>query len=207
MEDNKINIKAIKLCILGDASIGKTCICNAFLNIKFIEEQIATMGADKYETKFTLNNGKDIKIILWDTSGHERFRVVDLKTAKGAQGIILVFDFTNRNSFKNLEIWLREIINNFYDDTSIVLFGNKIDMEKRIWQVTSEEARKYAEKNNLVLFETSAKTRQGIKEGFTYIANIAYSKIEKRIEKKNNIVIKPEKKTNEKCVTNKKKGK
>ena len=174
--------------------VGKTCICNAFLNIEFNAEQIATIGADKFEKKIILENGKEIKLVFWDTAGQERFRSADIKCIRSVNGIILVFDFTDRTSFEHLEIWLREIRDNFPDDTVIVLFGNKIDREKKCWKVTIEEAKEYAKKYNLILFETSAKLNKGINEGFHYITNKAYSIVEKKIEEKNNIVIKPEKK-------------
>ena len=116
-----------------------------------------------------------MKLKIWDTAGQERFRSQDLQAVRGAFGIILVFDFTYRITFQNLETWLREIKDNFPDDTVVVLFGNKIDREKRDWKVTSEEAKEYATKNNLILFETSAITKEGINEGFNYIANKAYS--------------------------------
>ena len=116
-------------------------------------------------------------IVFWDTAGQERFRSANIKCIRSVNGIILVFDFTDRTSFEHLEIWLREIRNNFPDDTVIVLFGNKIDIEKDKWEVTSEEASKFAEKYHFAYFETSAKTRQGINEGLSYLVNAIYDKI------------------------------
>ena len=205
MEENKNKITSIKLVLIGDSSVGKTCIFDRLTNFEFIEEQIATIGADKRDFAFTLDNGKKIKIILWDTAGQERFRYMDIRTCKGAHGIFLVFDFTRRESFNNLVSWIREIKDNFYDDDIIVvLFGNKIDIEKENWEITREEAKEYAKNNNLVFFETSAKTNQGINEGLNYIANKAYSLAEKRSGKRNIFIAKPENKKNEKCVGTKK---
>ena len=205
MEENKNKITSIKLVLIGDSSVGKTCIFDRLTNFEFIEEQIATIGADKRDFAFTLDNGKEIKIILWDTAGQERFRSVDIRTCKGAHGLFLVFDFTRRESFNNLVSWIREIKDNFYDDDIIVvLFGNKIDIEKENWEITREEAKEYAKNNNLVFFETSAKTNQGINEGLNYIANKAYSLAEKRSGKRNIFIAKPENKKNEKCVGTKK---
>ena len=130
---------------------------------------------------------------------------MDIRTCKGAHGIFLVFDFTRRESFNNLVSWIREIKDNFYDDDIIVvLFGNKIDIEKENWEITREEAKEYAKNNNLVFFETSAKTNQGINEGLNYIANKAYSLAEKRSGKRNIFIAKPENEKNEKCVGTKK---
>ena len=132
------------------------------------------------------------KAIFWDTSGNERYRASALKTLEifKVKGIILFFDFTSKKSFFNLERWLDEIKENFNDEKVIVLFGNKIDIEKERWEVTSEEAKKYAQKKNLALFETSAKENIGIKEGLSYIANKFTNKALFETSGKENIGIK-----------------
>ena len=188
MENDKNSLNCIKLGLLGDSMVGTSCICNAFINIEFDPYILATIGYDKQETKFILENGKEIKLIIFDTAGQERFRVAAFKALKAVQGIILVFDFTCRLTFENLERWLEGIKDNFKDDIPIVLFGNKIDIYKERWQVISEEAKEYAKKKNLVLFEISAKTKQGIKEGLAYITNKAYLIVEKRRGRENDII-------------------
>ena len=127
---------------------------------------------------------------MWDTAGQERFRSESFKPIRIVQGIILIFDFTNRNSFENLDTLLEQIKDNLNEDIVIVLFGNKIDIEKERWEVTSEEAKEFAQKKNLVLFETSAKENIGINEGFAYITNIVYLRLKKRKEKENKIILK-----------------
>ena len=176
MTDNKISVKAIKVALLGDSSVGKTAICNSLMNIEFSQDMLSTIGSDKLETKFPLKNGNEIKLILWDTAGQERFRSVALKAIKAVQGIVVVFDVTLRKSFENIDSWLEEIKNNF-TNPSLVLFGNKVDMDKEKWEVTKEEAEQYAKKMNLQYFETSAKTKKGLNEGFSYIVNESYNKI------------------------------
>ena len=204
MEENNICPLIIKLGILGDSRVGKTCICNTFMNIEFNDDIISSIGMDKIETKFVLKNGKEIKLIIWDTAGQETFRAIDLKSVKTAHGIILVFDFTNRESFKNIDNWIYDIKENLESGIAIVLFGNKIDFQKKDWEVTIEEVKKYANKNKFSFFETSAKENKGIKEGFSFIANEAYSIARKRSEEKNKTILKPGEKKNEKCVGNKK---
>ena len=176
MTDNKISVKAIKVALLGDSSVGKTAICNSLMNIEFSQDMLSTIGSDKLETKFPLKNGNEIKLILWDTAGQERFRSVALKAIKAVQGIVVVFDVTLRKSFENIDSWLEEIKNNF-TNPSLVLFGNKVDMDKEKWEVTKEEVEQYAKKMNLQYFETSAKTKKGLNEGFSYIVNESYNKI------------------------------
>ena len=174
MSDNKIEIRAIKLGLLGDDSVGKTSICYTYIGIEFDREPISTIGSDKFEKIITLKNGKTIKLVFWDTAGQERFRSTAFKAIRLANAIVLVFDVTLWYTFEKIDDWLQEIKENF-DEPIIILFGNKVDRENR--EVSREEIEQYMKKNNLVYFETSAKTGQGIDEGFSYIANEVYDKI------------------------------
>ena len=176
MTDKKISLKAVKIGFLGDSSVGKTAICNSLLGLEFSQDMLSTIGRDKFETKFNLKNGNEIKLILWDTAGQERFRSIALKAIRAVHGIVIVFDVTNKKSFENVVSWLEDIKENLQNPT-LILLGNKIDIEKDQWQVTTEEAKAFAEKMKLPYFETSAKTKQGINEGFSYIVNETYEKV------------------------------
>ena len=130
-----------------------------------------------------------------------------LNTIKSVHGIVLVADLTNKDSFDNIKLQLKDIKENF-DNPCLVLFGNKADLKDN-WEISSEEAKKYAAENNLIYFETSAKTKQGINEGFAYIANRAYQRAEEIIYRNKNIVLgkdKP-KESLSACCTKKKKEK
>ena len=183
MADQKINLSAIKVGLLGDSSVGKTAICSSLMNIEFAEDMLSTIGSDKLETKFPLKDGKTIKLVLWDTAGQERFRSVALTALKAAQGVVIVFDVTNKVSFENIGNWLQEIKDNL-SNPNLVLFGNKADLPDR--QVTESEARKYAKKMNLEYFETSAKTKKGLNEGFSYLVNDIYDKTASKGDDKSN---------------------
>ena len=206
MDENKIALKVAKIALLGDSTVGKTSICLTYKGIEFKENTLFTIGTDKFDKIIKVENGKEIKLVIWDTAGQERFRSIALSAIKSVNGIILVADLTKKSSFINIKMWLEDIQNNF-NNPSLVLFGNKADLtEKR--QVTSEEAKKYAEDNKLVYFETSAKTKQGIVEGIAYIANQAYKKAEQKLKsgKSKNIVIKKDQitKPKSKCCLSKK---
>lgn len=166
----------IKLGFLGDSSVGKTTICRRLLNMDFSANTIFTIGNDQLETKFKLKDGNVIKVILWDTAGQERFHSASLKILKVVQGIILIFDITNKKSFQNINNWLNEIKENF-EEPCLILFGNKADADKKDWQVTKEEIEDFSKKMNLTYFETSAKANVGINEGFSYIINYIYDKM------------------------------
>ena len=188
MADKKVALKAIKIGLLGDSQVGKTALCRALMNYDFDPEIISTIGNIKLETRFELKDGNEIKLILWDSAGQERFRSVALNTLKAVKGIILVFDVTLKASFDNVNSWLNEISENL-NDPCLVLFGNKIDRNKDEWEVTQEEAKKFAEERNLTYFETSAKTKEGLKEGFSYIVNEAYEKIKGNSNTNNNVIV------------------
>ena len=182
MDKDIIKPKVIKLGILGDVPVGKTAICEAFVNYNS-NEQIMCYG--NLEKIIKLKNNEDIKIVIWDNSGQERYRSIAISNVKCAHGIILIFDVTKKTSFDNLPYWIESIKENICKPF-IILFANKIDLPKDKWEATSEEISEFAQRYELVYFETSAITKKGIMEGISYIANEIYVKI----ENKNNIIIK-----------------
>ena len=177
MKEDNIKRRVIKIGMLGDSAVGKTAICQTYMNIEFTGEVLSTIGVDKLESLVTLKNGKEIKLILWDTAGQERFHSVALKSIKTVHGVAIVFDLTKKKSFNNVSSWLDDIKENL-NDVSIVIFGNKCDLDKSTWKVKKEEIQKFVEEKKLLYFETSAKDNVGIKEGFESLANSAYEKWE-----------------------------
>ena len=175
----KITLNSIKLGLLGDSQVGKTSICNSILGYDFGELE-TTIGANKIEKKHRLNNGKEVKIILWDTAGQERFRSAAFQIIKNVDGIILVFDVTNKKSFDNLGSWLPEIKERFSRTPVTILFGNKVDIEEDRREVSREEIGTFVKVNNLLYFEISAKKRTGIDDGVSYLANAIYNKYEEK---------------------------
>jgi len=110
---------------------------------------------------------KRIKLQIWDTAGQERFRTITKTYYKGAHGIILTFDVTDENSFKNIRNWVKQIEQNAQNNVCKVLVGNKCDREDR--KVLVEEGQKLASEFNMKYFETSAKTNLNVNETFTYL--------------------------------------
>ena len=195
MTEADLEFTSIRVGLLGDGAVGKSSICNTFTGIQFDPDSMATVGTARFEKKIKLSNDKEVKLILWDTAGQERFRSAGFRSIRSVQGIALVFDFTNKQSFKNIETWLEEIRDNL-DNPCLVLLGNKIDFEKEKWQVTQEEIDKFVQEKKFKYYPTSAKTGEGINEAFTYIANLIYTKFEGK--KTNNIVITNNKKEQKK---------
>ena len=163
--------------MLGDSAVGKTAICQTYMNIEFSDKILSTIGVDKLESIVKLKNGKEIKLIIWDTAGQERFHSIALKSIKTVHAVAIVFDLTKRETFNNINTWLDDIKENL-NDVCIVIFGNKCDLDKQDWQVTNDEIQRFVDEKKLQYFETSAKDNVGIKEGFESLANSAYEKWE-----------------------------
>ena len=190
MTDSKIKRKVLRLSILGDSKTGKSSIINRYLGNEFSEDMISNIGIDKQELLMTMKDGNEMKIIIRDTAGQERFHSISSGTIKNSQGIIVCFALNDRSSFDNVLTWLQDV-REISSKIPIVLFGNKCDLiEER--KVTNEEAKEFADNNEIIDFETSAKDNINIKEGFEKISEDAYSKAlaeeEAKIEllKKNN---------------------
>jgi Ras-related protein Rab-8A len=110
---------------------------------------------------------KLIKLQIWDTAGQERFRTITKTYYKGAHGIILTYDVTDENSFKNIKNWVKQIEQNAQNNVCKVLVGNKCDRDER--KVSFEEGQKLAKEVGMQFFETSAKTNYNVNETFTYL--------------------------------------
>ena len=164
------NRKNVRISILGDSAVGKTCIINRYINNEYPPDFLITIGIDKFEKKIELNNGNEIKVILWDTAGSERFRAASLKTISYTDGCIVVFDVTSKESFENISRWI-DSIKDIHSDFIIVLFGNKVDCDESEWEVTNEEINEFIQEKKLIYFEVSAKNNIGIDEGIEYIIN------------------------------------
>jgi len=154
-----------KVVVTGDSGVGKTNIITRFTNNEFTLESKATIGVEFGHAEITLGDGSKIKVQIWDTAGQERFRAITRGYYRGAVGALIVFDITKAVSFRNVEKWLQELKQHAFDDIVIMLVGNKSDL-KQAREVLTDEAKKFAQKNNLLFIETSALDGENIKEAF-----------------------------------------
>ncbi len=120
---------------------------------------------------------KLIKLQIWDTAGQERFRTITKTYYKGAHGIILTYDVTDENSFKNIKNWVKQIEQNAQNTVCKVLVGNKCDRDER--KVSYEDGQSLAKEVGMKFFETSAKTNYNVNETFTYLTRDILTKGEK----------------------------
>ena len=131
---------------------------------------VPTIGVD-FKVKTLEINNKRVKMQIWDTAGQERFRTVVSTYFRGAHGILLLYDVTNKDSFKNLENWLIEIEKNSNQKVLKILIGNKCDLtEDR--EITTEEGQTFANRNGMEFMETSAKMNTNVSEAFTTLGKL-----------------------------------
>jgi len=155
-----------KLLMIGDAGVGKSSMLLRFTDDSFDEHIQSTIGVD-FKVKHLDVSSKRIKLTIWDTAGQERFRTLTSSYYRGAQGVVMVYDVTRRDSFENLEQWLKEVklySPNNGEGVVKLLVGNKIDLGNKV--VPREEAEAWARSQGMLFLEASAKTRTGIKQCF-----------------------------------------
>ena len=151
-----------------------------FTDDKFRDKHEITIGVEFASKTIELDN-KIIKIQIWDTAGHEAFQSITRTYYKGAVGALLVYDITNKESFKHIETWYNEIKENGDKDVTIILVGNKSDLENER-QVTYDEGKNFADMNGMLFLETSAKECKNVYEVFKLSANKILDNIYKNEE-------------------------
>ena len=167
--DMEKKLHTFKVLILGDPSVGKSCFLIRYTEDTFQDVYLSTIGMDCKYKKVDLENGESIRLQLWDTAGQDRFRSITRNLYKGAAGIMLIYDVTNRKTFESIKNWVESIRAEVSNKVVIVLVGNKIDKKEQI-DVKTEEGDNLAEEFNLPFFECSALTGENINEAFAELA-------------------------------------
>jgi len=164
--------KQFKVMLVGDSGVGKTALLRRVCENKFTEEFESTIGVD-YMSLFEEVDNMLIKLQLWDTAGQERFRTITSNYYKRAHAIFLVYDVSNEQSFDNLSTWLNDILL-FRGTIPKILLGNKSDLKKRR-EVSKEKGAAFAKEQNMLFFETSAKTSTEVDEAFQSMARLVWA--------------------------------
>ena len=192
----KKNKFEVHLITLGDSAVGKTSLIGRYINNNFSNNYISTFGADSQFKKTRLQNGQEIKVRITDTAGQERYHAIAANYIKKANGILLVYDITNKDSFENVNKWAQEIRDKSEDSIPIVLIGNKLDLEEKRC-ITKEEAEDFAEKycdGGIKFYETSCKTGENVCEAINDLAEQIYKKFfENDLNEGNNVQLGGEK--------------
>ena len=179
-EDEKTKIIEAKIVLLGDVNVGKTSIASRYCKNSFNDHHINTIGGAYQQQKVVLGNGSMVKLHIWDTSGQERFRAMTNLYYRDAQVAILTYDITNESSFSSIEFWIQELKFKVENENMILcLVGNKCDVNSNERKITTQKGKNFAQDNNMIFFETSAKTGEGVKDLFVTIANKVYEQQKK----------------------------
>ena len=181
-----------KLVLIGDSQIGKSSLLLRFVDHKWKEEYSPTIGVDFvrkfniiiFQINTTLDiKGKKVKLQIWDTSGQERFRIITTNYYKNCHGFLVVYDITDRESFKSLNYWLTLIKQHSNKNNLNLLIGNKCDLESKR-EVSFQEGKEFAEQNGMTFIETSAKNDEKVSKAFEILVDDIIS-IEKTLNKSN----------------------
>jgi Ras-related protein Rab-8A len=163
MED----VTLVKLLIIGESAVGKSCLLLRFAENQFSDEFLSTIGID-FKVRVLDINGQKVKLQIWDTAGQEQFRTITKAYYRGAHGIMLVFDVTDVQTFNQTKQWMQSIHDNVSGDVVIVLMGNKSDKPGRT--VTFEQGQAMAKEFGVEYFETSAKNGENVESTFLHLA-------------------------------------
>ena len=174
----------LKVVIIGDSGVGKSCILLRYVDELFTESFIVTIGVD-FKFKTIDIDDKKVKIQIWDTAGQERFRSITTAYYRGADCLIIVYDITNRETFNNVEKWIKDARNYIKHDIPIVIVGNKSDRDDRI--VSFEELKNFSKEHNTLYIECSAKTGNHIEILFNDIAKELILKRKEKQDKQDKI--------------------
>lgn len=159
-----------KLLIIGNSSVGKTSFLFRYSDDSFTSAFVSTVGID-FKVQTVFRNDKRIKLQIWDTAGQERYRTITTAYYRGAMGFILMYDITNEESYKAVADWAGQVKTYSWDNTQVVLVGNKCDMEEeRV--VTYEQGKKLAESLGFAFFETSAKDNINVRSAFDKLVDV-----------------------------------
>ena len=156
------------LSMVGDSHVGKTSLLRRYVVGQYTENYMATIGVD-YKQRSVDVDGRKVKLQIWDTAGQERFRAVTKNYYRGVDGIVITYDVTSRASFENVHRWINEMRKNTSGTVQMILIGNKVDVPENERVVSAREGNAFAQEQNLVHFECSAKQGSHVEEAFQHL--------------------------------------
>ena len=157
-EGDSVSVTRHKIIFIGDAGVGKTTIISRIMDNPFNEVYEPSIGVD-FMSKIIKYRGQNIKLQIWDTAGQEKYKGLIPSYVRNSSIVFLIYDISVKSSFDNIPNWITFIRS--IENTTLVLCGNKIDLEKR--EVTKEEGEALAQKEGIAFYEMSAKSGEGIK--------------------------------------------
>ena len=161
-----------KVVLIGDMKVGKTNIVSRYIKNEFNKDSISTIGVE-FGSKELVIEGHNVKVQIWDTAGQEKYKSITNAYYKGAKGAFVVYDITNKNSFDNADNWLNNLRASADKKCSIILIGNKSDLENKR-EVSIEQGEEKAKNSEIAFMETSALSGDNIDKAFEMMINEAY---------------------------------
>lgn len=163
-----------KVVLLGEGRVGKTSLISRFVKDKFDSEEASTVQANMYNKKKVVVDGRTVDLSIWDTAGQERFHALGPIYYRNSNGAVLVYDITDADTFEKVKMWIKELKAVVGDSISIVICGNKADME-RDRDIDEAIAQKFATKESALHFNTSARGNMNVTEAFEALAKAMIS--------------------------------
>lgn len=163
-----MSVLAKKVCMIGDFAVGKTSLVSCYVHSVFSDKYLSTLGV-KIDTKVvTLPDKSDLKLVLWDIAGTDRFRTRDASYLRGAAGYLLVIDGTRRYTL-DTALQLKQSVDQALDAPPFVILCNKFDLQAQ-WEITPAEIQDLTDKDWPV-FKTSAKEGANVNQAFQVLAD------------------------------------
>jgi len=167
-----------KIVLIGDSGVGKSNILSRFTRNEFCLESKSTIGVE-FATRTLQIEGKTVKAQIWDTAGQERYRAITSAYYRGAVGALLVFDITKRQTFDNVERWLRELRGHADTNIVVMMVGNKSDLN-HLRSVPEEDSQAFSEKEGLSFLETSAMEAVNVEKAFHTVLSEIHQIVSKK---------------------------
>ena len=167
----KENEKKLKILIVGDPGVGKTSLINRYIENKFEENCATTIGVGSKNKILMINSIKHIITVI-DTAGQERYQTITKSYFRFVQGIFIVFDVNNEESFNSLEKWI-EIIKEAVEEPNIIILANKVDLFDE--KVEDDQIKDFSFRNQIKIMKISVKENLNIKEAFNDMINLLYN--------------------------------
>ena len=165
--ENEIEHRKYKIVMIGDVYTGKSSLLVRFSDDQWEEDYSSTIGVDFRFRAIQINNTL-VNLQIWDTTGQEKYKSLTEQYFKGANGIIFVFDLTDKESFINLQQWVEELQEKVDDSVQFLIVGNKWDAQDEI-VVTERDMIKFEKKYHVKIFEASARDNVNVTESFVYL--------------------------------------
>ena len=169
-----------KIVLIGDSGVGKSCLLLRFADQAFTESYTSTIGVD-FRFKTIKVEEKTVKLQIWDTAGQERFKTITSAYYRGADGIIIVYDVENKDSFRHINDWLGEVGRYAPQNAVKLIVGNKSDSSSKI--ISEATAQELGEKLGITTIETSAKTAENVDKAFEVITAQLIDKTPNKVSK------------------------